>query len=52
MSLTDHANSYVAFRRATGVSFKERELLLATFAVHAGARGDRFVRGKTAHAWV
>ena len=51
MSLTDHAKSYVAFKRATGVSFKQPEQLLASFALHAEARGDRFVRVKTALAW-
>ena len=51
MSLTDHAKSYVAFKRATGLSFKEPEQLLANFALHAEARGDRFVRVKTALPW-
>ncbi len=51
MTLTDHVMSYVAFKRATGLSFQEPKQLLGSFAAHAEARGDAFVRVETALAW-
>lgn len=51
MSLTEHVTAYVAFRRATGLSFQEPEQLLGSFAAHAESRGDRFVRAGTAINW-
>ena len=52
MTLTDHVLSYVSFKRGAGQSSqKEPERLLRSFALHAEARGDRFVRVETALAW-
>ena len=51
MSLAEHVTSYVAFKRATGLSFREPEQLLGSFAAHAESRGDRFVRTRTAIDW-
>ncbi len=51
MTLTDHVISYVAFKRATGLSFQEPEQILGGFAAHAEARGDRFIRVETVLAW-
>lgn len=51
MTLTDHVLAYVAYKRSTGLSFRQPELLLGRFAAHAAARGDRVVRSETALAW-
>lgn len=51
MSLTEHVTAYIAFKRATGLSFREPEQLLGSFAAHAESRGDRFVRAGTAIDW-
>ena len=52
MTLTDHVISYVSFKRGAGQSsLKEPERLLRSFALHAEAQGDRFVRVETALAW-
>ena len=51
MTLTDHVLAYVAFKRATGLSFQEPAQLLRSYATHAEARGDAFVRGETVLAW-
>ncbi len=51
MTLADRVRSYVAFKRATGVSFKEPAQLLAGFASFAEGRGDDVVRVGTALAW-
>ena len=51
MSLTEHVTSYVAFKRATGLSFREPEQLLGSFAAYAESRGDDFVRTGTAIDW-
>ena len=51
MTLTDHVASYIDFQRATGLSFQHTVPLLASFAAHAGAEGDAFVRTETCIAW-
>ncbi len=51
MTLTGHVHVYVAFQRATGLSFKEPAQLLADFASFAASRGEEFVRVETALAW-
>ena len=52
MTLTDHVHSYVSFKRGAGQSSqKEPERLLRSFALHAEALGDRFVRVETALGW-
>ncbi len=52
MTLTDHATSYVALKRATGLSFVEQASILNDFASHAEAQGDEFVRVATVLDWV
>ena len=51
MTLVDQAESYVAMKRATGLSFAGQERLLADFAAHAEAQGDPFIRVATALDW-
>ena len=51
MTLAESVASYVAFKRATGLSFKEPEQMLDSFAAQAAARGERFVCAETALAW-
>ena len=51
MTLQESVTTYVAFQRATGLSFKEPEQMLSNFAAQAAARGDRFVLAETALAW-
>ena len=51
MTLTDHVQAYVAFKRATGLAFQEQERQLDSFARHVEARGDRYVRVQTALDW-
>lgn len=52
MTLTDHVLSYVSFKRGAGQSSQaEPERFLRSFALHAEAQGDRFVRVGTALAW-
>ena len=51
MTLADHVRTYVAFKRATGLAFQEQERLLGSFARHAAARGDCFVRVETVLEW-
>ena len=51
MTLTDQATSYVAVKRATGLSFIVQERLLVNFAVHAEAQGDRFISVATVLGW-
>lgn len=51
MTLAEHVESYVAFKRATGVAFKEPARLLADFASFAEGRGDEVVRVESALAW-
>ena len=51
MTLADHADSYIEFRRATGLSFQHAVPLLGSFAAYAEAQGDAFVRSATCVAW-
>ena len=51
MTLADHVLTYAAFKRATGLAFREQERLLASFARHAEARGERSVRVETCLDW-
>ena len=51
MTLADHVPTYAAFKRATGLAFQEQERLLASFARHAEAQGERFVRVETCLDW-
>ena len=51
MTLADHVPIYAAFKRATGLAFQEQERLLASFARHAEAQGERFVRVETCLDW-
>jgi len=50
MTLADHVLTYATFKRATGLAFREQERLLASFARHAEARGQRCVRTALARA--
>ena len=51
MTLTDDVRAYVAFKRTTGLAFRDQERLLGGFARHAAARGERFVRVETVLDW-
>ena len=51
MTLADHVRSFVAFKRATGLSFQEQERALGRFAAAAETRGERFVRTRTVLEW-
>ena len=51
MNLSDQVATYVAFKRASGLSFREQERTLADFATWAGERGDSFIRIGTALEW-
>ena len=51
MTLTDQATSYVAVKRATGLSFIKQERLLSGFAVYAEAQGDQFIQVATVLDW-
>ena len=51
MTLTDHVLAYVAYKRSTGLSFRQPERLLGRFAAHAAVRGDHVVRNETVLAW-
>ena len=51
MTLSGHVHAYIAFQRATGLSFQEPARLLADFASFAESRADKVVRVETALAW-
>ena len=51
MTLADHADSYIEFRRSTGLSFQHAVPLLGSFAAYAEAEGDTLVRAETCIAW-
>lgn len=51
MTLADHVPTYAAFKRATGLAFQEQERWLTSFARHAEARGEQFVRVETCLDW-
>ena len=51
MTLADHADSYIEFRRSTGLSLQHAVPLLGSFAAYAEAEGDTFVRAATCIAW-
>ena len=51
MTLADHVRSYVAFKRATGLSFQEQERALDRFAAAAETRDERFLRARTVLEW-
>lgn len=51
MTLTEQVASYVAMRRAEGLSFADQEGILNHFASHAEAQGDLFIRVATVLEW-
>lgn len=51
MTLAQHADSYIEFRRSTGLAFRHAVPLLGSFAAYAAAEGDTFVRTETCIAW-
>ena len=51
MTLSEQAASYVAVKQATGYSFVRQARFLGSFAAHAEAQGDQFVRIATALDW-
>ncbi|MDE0001292.1 MAG: tyrosine-type recombinase/integrase [Rhodospirillaceae bacterium] len=51
MTLTGQAASYAAMKQATGLVFAAQARLLGSFAAHAEAQGDEFVKIATALDW-
>ena len=51
MTLTEHVEHYVAFRRALGHAYVQQARCLLDYAAHAEARGDSFVRTGTVLDW-
>ena len=51
MTLAEHVEHYVAFRRALGHSYGAQTRCLRDFAAHAEACGDSFVRTGTVLEW-
>ena len=51
MTMRDHVERYVAFRRHLGHKFVKGERMLRAYADHAMARGDRFAVVSTMIAW-
>ena len=52
MSLVEHVEHYVTFRKALGHAYGEQERSLRDYAAYAEACGDRFVRNSTVLDWV
>ena len=51
MTLTEQAACYVTMKQATGLAFAVQARLLGSFAAHAEAKGDEFVKITTALDW-
>lgn len=51
MSMSDHVERYVAFKRHMGFQFEEQARLLGVYARHAEARGELFTRNDTMIGW-
>ena len=51
MTMTDHAQAYVACKKALGLSFRGQERIVMRYAEFADARGDRFVRADSVLGW-
>ncbi len=52
MTLTEHVNEYVGFRKAMGYVYDKQARILKDFATHAEDCGDRFVRSSTVLDWL
>ena len=51
MTLVEHVEHYVKFRRALGHAYLQQARCLQDYATYAEARGDRFVRSSTVLEW-
>ena len=51
MTLAEHVQNYVTFRRALGHAYVQQARCLRDYAAYAEARGDRFVRSSTVLEW-
>ena len=51
MTLADHVERYVTFRRALGHAYVEQARCLQDYATYAEAHGDSFVRSSTVLDW-
>ena len=51
MTLTEHVERYVTFRRALGHAYVEQARCLQDYAAYAEARGESFVRSGTVLDW-
>ena len=51
MTLAEHVEHYVAFRRALGHAYVQQARCLVDYAAYAEARGDSFVRNSTVLDW-
>ena len=51
MTLAEHVEHYVTFRRALGHAYVEQARCLQDYATHAEACGDSFVRSSTVLDW-
>ena len=51
MTLVEHVEHYVTFRRALGHVFVQQVRCLRDYATYAEARGDSFVRSSTVLEW-
>ena len=51
MTLVEHVEHYVKFRRALGHTYVQQARCLQDYATYAEARGDRFVRSSTVLEW-
>ncbi len=52
MTLTEHVNDYVKYRRAMGYVYGKQARVLTDFATYAEYRGDRFMRSSTVFDWL
>ena len=51
MTLAEHVERYVTFRRALGHAYVEQARCLQDYAAYGEARGDSFVRSSTVLDW-
>ena len=51
MTLAEHVQNYVTFRRALGHAYVQQARCLQDYAAYAEARGERFVRSSTVLEW-
>ena len=51
MTLAEHVQNYVTFRRALGHAYVQQARCLRDYAAYAEARSDRFVRSSTVLEW-